>query len=166
MLCTVEYHNESLAISFLYISSAWSNAFVCRICGEFDGLRAWVMRGSWDVGDLGKERTAEWNDSVRHSGICTRKLPGHALVRFLHAKDIFPLGITAADYVSSIIYGHIHLAALLVKHWSIAKAVRIMIETVICHTMTSVPCFTWEHVFLNFLTWLTTYFHTLAALQW
>ncbi len=108
MLCTVEYHNESLAISFLYISSAWSNAFVCRICGEFDGLRAWVMRGSWDVGDLGKERTAEWNDSVRHSGICTRKLPGHAIVRFLHAKDIFPLGITAADYVSSIIYGHIH----------------------------------------------------------
>jgi hypothetical protein len=121
MLCTVEYHNESLAISFLYISSAWSNAFVCKICGEFDGLRAWVMRGSWDVGDLGKERTAEWNDSVRHSGICTRKLPGHALVRIVHAKDIFALGITAADYVSSIIYGHIHLAALMVKHWSIAR---------------------------------------------
>jgi hypothetical protein len=32
-------------------------------------------------------------------------------VRIVHAKGIFPLGITAADYVSSIIYGHIHLGS-------------------------------------------------------
>jgi hypothetical protein len=77
------------------------------------------------------------------------------------------LQLSMVTFIWQLYWSSIHQLQELWELWiSIAEVVRIMSETVICHTMTSVPCFTWEHVFLNFLTWLITYFHTLAALQW
>jgi hypothetical protein len=67
--------------------------------------------------------------------------------------------ITAAfHYVFSSSYAPNHFRASLVKHWSIAKAVRTVSQIVTHHTIIIPVFLSQEHAFPEFLTWLLAYF--------